>query len=181
MENATIQSAAQLRRRLEALDEERARIVRELSAASTESPLPGWYLTVEANGFRALLPGDAVERILPLVECLPAPGLPTHVLGTMVHRGRTAHVVDLGRHLGRTTEPALESHLVLLTCARPIALAVDRVRGLIESPLLLGEGPEESNAANRLTLALCRVGEDVLPLLSLEALVALVGDPEQDE
>ena len=70
---------------------------------------------------------------------------------------------------------------MLLTGARPVALLVDRVRGLVESPLLLGDEAPETTTASRLTLALCRAGEETLPLLALESVIALACDWEQNE
>ncbi len=129
---------ASVQKRLTALEEELARLRRELTTLGVEQRLPGLYLTVEVAGAAALLPADAVLEVVRLVAIEPLPVAAPHVVGTMLYRGIPAVVVDLALMLGSRRTPELDAHLVICGGTRTVGLLVDRVRDLVESPLLVG-------------------------------------------
>ena len=171
---------AQLRRasveeRLGALEAEQARLRQELATLSGELRLPGLYLTLDAAGTSALLAADAVQEVVRLVELEPLPGAPPHILGTFVYRGSPAVAVDLSALLGVVRQPELDAHLVICKGARTVAVLVDRVRDLVEAPLLV-DGTAEGTLplpwdAKGLMAGLCRTPEGVRPLLRLSAVL----------
>ncbi len=165
---------AQVRRisvqeRLSELEAEQARLRRELASLAGEVRLPGMYLTLEAAGTTALLPADSVQEVVRLVELEPLPGSPPHVAGTFIYRGSPAMVVDLGTLLGTRREPDLDAHLVICKGARTVAVLVDRVKDLVNSPVLLDGTPDGTAQlpwdATGLMAGLCRTPEGVRPLL----------------
>lgn len=171
---------AQLRRtsvqeRLGALEAEQARLRQELVSLSGELRLPGLYLTLDAAGTSALLVADAVQEVVRLVELEPLPGAPPHVAGTFIYRGSPAVAVDLAVLLGVKREPALDAHLVICKGARPVAVLVDRVRDLVEAPVLV-EGTPDGDVAlpwdgTGLMAGLCRTPEGIRPLLRISAVL----------
>lgn len=167
---------AQVRRisvqeRLSELEAEQARLRRELVSLAGEVRLPGMYLTLESGGTSALLAADTVQEVVRLVELEPLPGAPPHMAGTFVYRGSPALVVDLGALLtgGARREPDLDAHLVICKGARTVAVLVDRVRDLVESPVLVDGSPDGASAlpwdSTGLMSGLCRTPEGVRPLL----------------
>ncbi|MBM7115014.1 chemotaxis protein CheW [Archangium primigenium] len=168
---------ASVQKRLSALEEEIVRLRRELSTLGVDQRLPGLYLTVEVAGSTALLPVEAVLEVVRLVAIEPLPTTAPHVRGTMLYRGSPAVVVDLAALLGVRREPELDAHLVICGGARLVAVLVDRVRDLIESPVLVeGSGSGESALEwdrTGLLAGLCRTAEGVRPLLRTSALLSV--------
>ena len=162
--------------RLRQLEEEQARLRQELTMlAGGELRLPGMYLTVDAAGTSALMDTESVQEVVRLVELEPLPGAPEHVAGTFVYRGSPAVVVDLAALLGVKREASLDAHLVVCGGARTVALLVDRVRDLVESPVLVDGTPDGSEPlpwdASGLMAGLCRTPEGVRPLLRMSAVL----------
>jgi purine-binding chemotaxis protein CheW len=170
---------ASVQKRLVALEEELVRLRRELVTLGLEQRLPGLYLTVEVSGAAALLPADAVLEVVRLVAIEPLPAAAPHVVGTMLYRGIPTVVVDLSSLLGSRRAPEMDAHLVICGGGRMMALLVDRVRDLVESPLLVdGVGPGEASSpwdCTGLMAGLCRTSDGIRPLLRLSAILA---DPE---
>jgi purine-binding chemotaxis protein CheW len=169
-----------LRKRLAALDAERDRLQGELVALGPGEPLPGMHLAVEMAGRRALLPASRVIEVVPLVPFTALPRPAPHALGAFVYRGQPVVALDLASLAGVRREAALDAHLVVLAAPRPFALLVDRARPLTAPPLV-ARGDADAGALWRgsaLVAALCRCGEEVVPLLSTAALErALAGEP----
>jgi purine-binding chemotaxis protein CheW len=172
---------AQVRRisvqeRLSELEAEQVRLRRELVSLAGEVRLPGMYLTLEAAGTSALLAADSVQEVVRLVELEPLPGAPAHMAGTFVYRGSPAMVVDLGALLGTRREPDLDAHLVICKGARTVALLVDRVKDLVDSPVLVDGNPGADTPlswdASGLMGGLCRTPEGVRPLLRVSAVLS---------
>ncbi|MFP2964255.1 chemotaxis protein CheW [Myxococcus sp. 1LA] len=172
--------AAQSRRlsveeRLGQLEAEQARLRQELASLAGELRLPGMYLTVDAAGTSALLDAETVQEVVRLVELEPLPGAPAHVAGTFVYRGSPAVVVDLAALLGVKREASLDAHLIVCGGARTIAVLVDRVRDLVESPVLVDGTPDGTSPlpwdASGLMAGLCRTPEGVRPLLRMSAVL----------
>ncbi|WP_163996944.1 chemotaxis protein CheW [Pyxidicoccus caerfyrddinensis] len=171
---------AQVRRlsvqeRLSELEAEQARLRRELVSLAGELRLPGMYLTIDAASTSALLAADSVQEVVRLVEMEPLPGAPPHIAGTFVYRGSPAVVVDLAALMGVRRVPDLDAHLVICKGARTVAVLVDRVRDLVESPVLVDGSPDGTEAlpwdATGLMAGLCRTPEGVRPLLRTSAVL----------
>jgi purine-binding chemotaxis protein CheW len=171
--------AEDLRRRLAALDAERERVHAELVALGPGEPLPGMHLGVDVAGRRALLPASRVLEVVPLVPFSPLPRSAPHALGTFIYRGQPAVALDLASLAGAPRMPDLDAHLVVMASHRPFALLVDRVRPLAHSPVVApGDAAAEGWRGSPLVAALCRCGDEVVPLLSTAALErALAAEP----
>jgi purine-binding chemotaxis protein CheW len=172
---------ASAQRRLASLEEEIVRLRRELVTLGVEQRLPGLYLTVEVAGTTALMPVEAVLEVVRLVAVEPLPAAHPHVVGTMLYRGTPAVVVDVAAMLGVRREPELDAHLVICGGSRTVALLVDRVRDLVESPLLV-DGSESDTVpppwdATGLMAGLCRTPEGLRPLLRTSAILAVPEGP----
>jgi purine-binding chemotaxis protein CheW len=182
-ENPTTPAEAQaqrasVQRRLISLENELARLRRELFHLGGEHRLPGLFLTVEVAGTQVLLPSDAVQEVVRLVELQTLPGAPAHVLGAFVYRGVSAIAVDLARMMGVQREPSLDAHLVVCSGIRTVALLVDHVQDIVEAPLLVDrvEESEERSPWDKtgLMAGLCRTGDGGLrPLLKISAILAV--------
>jgi purine-binding chemotaxis protein CheW len=168
---------ASVQRRLLSLENELTRLRRELFVLGGEHRLPGLFLTVEVAGTQVLLPSDAVQEVVRLVELQHLPGAPDHVLGAFVYRGVSAIAVDLARMMGVVREPSLDAHLVVCSGIRTVALLVDHVQDIVESPLLVDrvEENEERSPWDKtgLMAGLCRTSDGGLrPLLRTSVILA---------
>jgi purine-binding chemotaxis protein CheW len=79
---------------------------------------------------------DAVEQVVRLVAIMPLPEAPDIVQGVIDLRGRIVPVVDI-RTRFRLPErtPRLSDHLIVArTARRSVALLVEAVEGVVESP-----------------------------------------------
>ncbi|RKG93376.1 chemotaxis protein CheW [Corallococcus terminator] len=165
-----------VQQRLTALEAEQVQLRQELASLQGELRLPGLYLTVEAANTSALVPARHVREVVRLVALDPLPGAPAHIAGTFVYRGSPAVVVDLARMLGVKRTPDLDSHLVVVEAGRTVALLVDRVRDLVETPVLLDGTPGGEEAlpwdGTGLMAGLCRTPEGLRPLLRTSAVLA---------
>jgi purine-binding chemotaxis protein CheW len=172
---------ASVQKRLALLEEELVRLRKELTTLGVEQRLPGLFLTVEVAGTTALLPVEAVLEVVRLVAIEPLPAAHPHVSGTMLYRGTPAVVVDLAVLLGVRREPDLDAHLVICGGSRMVALLVDRVRDLVEAPVLVdGVAPGEASNpwdATGLMAGLCRTSEGIRPLLRASAILAIQEGP----
>ena len=161
--------------RLSELEAEQARLRRELVSLAGELRLPGMYLTIDAASTSALLAADSVQEVVRLVELEPLPGAPPHIAGTFIYRGAPAVVVDLAALMGVRRVPDLDAHLVICKGARTVAVLVDRVRDLVESPVLVDGTPDGTQPlpwdATGLMAGLCRTPEGVRPLLRTSAVL----------
>jgi purine-binding chemotaxis protein CheW len=168
---------ASVQRRLLSLENEVTRLRRELVRLGGEHRLPGLFLTVEVCGTQVLLPSDSVQEVVRLVEMQPLPGAPPHVTGAFIYRGVSAVAVDLARLMGVEREPSLDAHLVVCSGARTVALLVDHVRDIVETPLLVDEVGEDEKKSpwddTGLMAGLCRTADGALrPLLRTSTLLA---------
>ncbi len=166
---------AELRRRLMQLESEMEEAQREFAALGPGDALPGLYLILEISGHPAAVAAASVIQIVRLVECSPLPRAPAHVLGTFLYRGEPVLALDPARFLGSAEELRLDAQLVMLSGERPVALAVDRVRELVEAPLVAAasdrDGRPERWFTSELVSGLCRVGHELVPLLRVERLL----------
>lgn len=165
-------SAGELRTRLAALDAERDRLQAELVALGPGEPLPGMHLAVEVAGRRALLPASRVLEVVPLVPFSPLPRAVAHAPGAFLYRGQPAVALDLASLAGTPREPDLDAHLVVLASRRPFALLVDRARPLADPPVVAAGDADAGDPwrGSPLVAALCRCGDEVVPLLATAAL-----------
>ena len=166
-----------MRRRLFELEREAASLYSELSTLRGDR-LPGMYLLAEAGRHSVHIPASGVCELVRLVEYAPLPKSPDHVMGTFLYRGTVVVVIDLARYLsgpepaaelrpGNSSphEPRLDAHVIVLASSRSIALVVDQVRSLIDSPQVAESEPEEKRFEDpELVVALCRCTEVREPL-----------------
>jgi purine-binding chemotaxis protein CheW len=85
------------------------------------------------DGRYAVHLGD-VERVVPAVELAPLPEAPRMVLGVFNLQGRVIPALDLRRRLGLAErELGISDQLLVVRAAsRVLALATDRVEGIVE-------------------------------------------------
>ena len=163
-----------LRQRLHELEEELVQAQAALSALGTGEPLPGVYVVIDVGELSAAIPASLVFEIVRLVEFSPLPQTPAHVLGTFIYRGEPAVGVDLASLVGKARPASLDAHVVVLATEQRIGLVVDRVRTLVEAPVI-AEGSEDDgrvgNWGSKLVAGLCRSGDELLPLLNLGGLL----------
>ncbi|HVG58567.1 MAG TPA: CheW domain-containing protein [Hyalangium sp.] len=157
------------------------RLRRELIRLGGEHRLPGLFLTVEVCGTQVLLPSDSVQEVVRLVEMQSLPGAPPHVKGAFIYRGVSAVAVDLARLMGVEREPSLDAHLVVCSGARTVALLVDHVRDIVESPLLVDQVGEDEKKSpwddTGLMAGLCRTADGALrPLLRTSTILAAASE-----
>ncbi|QAT86647.1 chemotaxis coupling protein CheW [Corallococcus coralloides] len=164
-----------VQQRLSALEAEQNQLRQELVTLQGEVRLPGLYLTVEAGDTTALVPARQVQEVVRLVALDPLPGAPVHVSGSFVYRGSPAVVVDVARLMGVKRTPDLDSLLVVVDAGRMVALLVDRVKDLVETPVLVdgSQSGEEKLPwdGTGLMAGLCRTPEGLRPLLRTSALL----------
>lgn len=164
-----------LRRRLHELETELVQAQAELAALGVGEPLPGVYVVFDVGALSAAVPAALVFEIVRLVEFTPLPQAPAHVLGSFLYRGEPAVGVDLAALVGHPRLASLDAHVVVLATERRIGLVVDRVRTLVEAPVVADPSEEEDAKVgrwgSRLVVGLCRSGDELLPLLDVGALV----------
>jgi chemotaxis methyl-accepting protein methylase len=168
----------QTRRALHRREREIRRDLGELEAHLAElgpgDCLPGLYLMIQAGGGRALLSAAQVEAVAPAVDLRPAPGTPT-AAGVALVGGRSLLVVDLASLLGAGRAAPARGTLVVFPAPVPVALLVDSAVPSPAAPDLVASAAGGNGGAPRGSLA--RVGDEVLPVLRLEMVLAAVGIP----
>ncbi|MDP4004874.1 chemotaxis protein CheW [Methylobacterium sp. NEAU K] len=121
---------------------ERAAALARRGAAAARSEEGADHLVCTCGGERYGLPLAAVAQVLPMRPCTPMPGAMPALIGLIALSGRIVGVLGLARALGRP-QPSSEAgpdagHLVVLRATQsqtqPIALAVDRVLGIVRAP-----------------------------------------------
>jgi purine-binding chemotaxis protein CheW len=165
-----------LRNRLAQLEGELSEARDELVTLDPGEPLPGLYLLVDTAGRRALVPSELVQEIVRLVAFTPLPSAHAAVLGSFMCRGEPVVALDLATFFGATRDSTRDAHIIVLRGSRSCGLVVDAVRALLESPTILERRADTGAAAgDEVTAGFCRVGDDVLPLISIEALEGVAG------
>lgn len=159
--------------RLQRLQSELASVHSQLAQLGPGEALPGLFVLVDVGDQVAALPSSLVLEVVRLVKTTPLPESPAHVLGTFVYRGEPALAVDLKRYLGLTeSQPDIDSHMVVLATARPMALVVDQVRALVEAPKV-AEAPKDARSwlSSPLVAALCHAEGSLVAVLRVEPLL----------
>lgn len=133
------------------------------------------YLIYAAGGRRFATPLLGVSEIVEASRCTPLPDAAPFFRGLANLRGRLVSVIDLGLRLGLATEPATGGSYLIFSCPKgTMAAHVEHVAEV--SALALGEGRAATTFAARVpaaaVLGLGRLGEEILPILDLAALVA---------
>jgi purine-binding chemotaxis protein CheW len=168
-----------LRSRLSELQSELHRVQEEMVSLGSGEELPGMHALVHVGEYRALIPVDRVKEIVRLVAFAPLPSMPEYIRGSFVCRGQPVIAVDLASLLGVPREPDLDAHILIVTATRPFGLIVDGVRSLVNAPVLVQGGGDLGSDIWRgsgLTVGLCRVGQEILPLLSLAPIDRHLGE-----
>ena len=77
-----------------------------------------------------------VERVIHAVESAPLPGAPDIVYGVINHRGQILPVINLRKRFGFPLRDVLvtDQFVITATAKRAVALAVDRVQGMVTRP-----------------------------------------------
>jgi purine-binding chemotaxis protein CheW len=96
----------------------------------------GPWLLFSLEDQRYGLKVSAVDRVVPVVEITPLPKAPEIVLGVVNVGGRIVPVVNLRRRFRLPERETELSDLLVLarTRRRAVALVVDRVQGVMETP-----------------------------------------------
>jgi purine-binding chemotaxis protein CheW len=166
---------AQLRAQLQKLETELLGVRRQLLKLGTQESAPGMHLVFEVAQTQAMIPVSVVQEVVPLVEHVALPGAPSWVLGTISYRGQPASLIDVASILGVHRQPPLDAHVLIVAGSSLVALVVDRVRTLVESPVLAssesGEQLPDAWRGSNLVVGYCRVGERLFPLVSVEGLM----------
>lgn len=161
-------------RRLSELETEASRLYQALRNSRTEARLEGLFLVLETGGAASLIAATAVREIVRVLHFQPITGASSAVLGSFLYRGEAA----VGLRLGASRDFALEAHVVVLNALHAgsvVGLVVDRVESVVEGVAVLGaaEAAEAGidDTPTKGVLSLCRVGQRVLPLLAVSALL----------
>jgi purine-binding chemotaxis protein CheW len=164
-----------LRKRLGELEAELVKAQAALAALGVGEPLPGLYLVLDIAGTSAVVPAAMVSEIVRLVDFTPVPRAPSHVLGTFLYRGEPAVAVDLAGVVGQQRQPSLDAHVVVLSTSRRIGLVVDRVRTLVEAPVVADSSEDDGTLTgwlgSPLVAGLCRSERGLMPLLDVQPLL----------
>lgn len=161
---------------------ETAGLVRRLREVP-RAELAGAHLVLEAGGKEVLLSAASVDQVVRVVALQPVGGGAAAVAGSFTFRGQSLIAFELAALLeGRGASTFhLDAHLVVLACAAPLALLVDRVQAVVSgvtfvvderrapSPPVVGE--RRSQQLGRLV---ARVGPRVMPLLEAHELSSLL-------
>ncbi len=169
-------------KRRQALRKQIREIERSLVAAQNQfvnltagDELAGLFLLVRFGSVRALLAADRILEVTQLVALESMPDTSPSVLGRFIYRGQVMVALSLARLMGVESRPSLDAHLAILAGSQHLALVVDRVEGLWESPRLV-EGPSGEARKNDdggwMLSAFCQKADETLPLLSLEAITS---------
>jgi purine-binding chemotaxis protein CheW len=139
---------------------------------------PGQYLVFRLDQQQYALKLPAVERVIHIVEITPLPKAPEIVLGVINYYGQIIPIVNI-RSLFRLPEkePDLSDQLIIArTSKRQIALLVDTVTGVMESPIA------EIIAADRILHGLdyiegvVEVGDGLILIHNLDTFLSLEED-----
>ncbi len=161
---------------------------RRLLMKTTESPQPqprsvcqsGLYLTFGLGREGYGLPVNCVQEIIGIAEVTAVPRTPPYVRGVINLRGKVIPVIDLAACLGMAAQEDTERTCIIVVEissvaeAKTVGLIVDGVREVLE----IDEGqveplPSLGNCFDTGSIAgMAKVGEEVLSLLELEALLA---------
>jgi purine-binding chemotaxis protein CheW len=96
--------------------------------------------TIENRQYALAL--DSVERVIRAVEVTPLPEAPENILGVINMHGRIIPVLDV-RMLFKLPHEEITPHhqmMILNTHDRDVALVVDKVSGVMESPQITSPG-----------------------------------------
>lgn len=165
-----------LRDRLAQLEGELSQARDELVTIDPGEDLPGLYLLVEAAGVRALVPATLVQEIVRLVAFTPLASSHPAVLGSFLCRGEPVVALDLATFFGARRDEARDAHIIVIRGSRSCGIVVDAVRELVESPTILEKRDEGVASGVEVTAGFCRMRDDVLPLVSVEALERVAGE-----
>ncbi len=159
--------AMELRRRFRKLEVELNEVQNQIASLGPGESIPGVFLIIETAGKGAVIPATLAIEIVRLVEYVPLPLAPPHVLGTFLFRGQSVVAIDLARYLGCSQEPRLDSHMIIMQSVRPVALVVDRVNAVVEAPVLSESTQNPSGISSSLVMGICKYADRLLPILRI--------------
>lgn len=144
-EAADVDTGADARHRA-LLDERSASLARRGRARAGVATRP--VLLCLCGSDRYGLPLGDVAQVMPARACTSVPGAPEAVLGLVALSGRVVSVIGLAEAMGRPGrgrdpggQPASGHFVVLRGGSSAIALAVDRVEGIVPVPIAVPADP----------------------------------------
>lgn len=134
------------------------------------------YIAFGVGGTRYCLPIGEVRQIVRHENVTQVPQAPRFVEGVINLRGEVIPVIDMRERLGFTgTEEPRKSRVIIVTVAdRMYGLHVDDVREIVEvqDDGVSTAGLDALNAGSSNVRGIARVGEQLLIVLDLDALLA---------
>ena len=126
------------------------------------------------DGLRLAVPLASVSRVVRAVAVTPLPHGPDAILGAVDVAGTLVPVHDLRRRFGLPARPvAPEAQMILgHTTARPMALVVERVEGVVERPARELVPPDQVAPGMRYVAGVVRLGEGIVFIHDLDAFLA---------
>jgi purine-binding chemotaxis protein CheW len=115
---------------------------------------------------------EAVREILPFRRCTRLPGAPSYVCGLINLRGTLVTVLDLGLRLGGAPIDRVDGSVILVELgAKVVGLAVDEMRDVQRFGDEEIEPASGDAARDGIIRGLGRLGDDVVVLLDVQAIV----------
>jgi purine-binding chemotaxis protein CheW len=119
----------------------------------------------------------AIDRIREIVlyrPSVPVPHAPAFLEGVIDLRGLVIPLIDLRERLGiPATTRARPTHILIVGLGESVAgLIVDQVRDVLELDSGRFQIPEATEASHRMCRGVCRVKDDLLVLVDLNAVLS---------
>lgn len=129
-------------------------------------------LHVRAAGRQLLLPVSDLREVVAFSQATPLPGGPRGIEGVVLHQGEFLPVLDWGAMTGGAEPLAPASVMAVLQ--RRLGLPLERLIGTLEVPEAGWREAPEGDPWHSILGGLCTVGEQEVPLLDPERLLALL-------
>jgi chemotaxis signal transduction protein len=129
-------------------------------------------LHVRAAGRQLLLPVIDLREVVAFTQVTSLPGGPRGIEGVVLHQGEFLPVLDWTAMTGGP-EP-LPPASVMAVLRRRLGLPLERLIGTLEVPVAGWREAPEGDPWHSILAGLCTVGEQEVPLLDPERLLALL-------
>lgn len=129
-------------------------------------------LHAKAGGRAFLLPVSELREVVPGAPVTPIPSGPLGIQGVVLHHGEFLPVLDWGVVGGGSGHAAPPAVLAVL---RPrLGLPLEGLAGTVEAPEGGMKDPPAEDAWGPILAGVCRVGDQDLPVLDPDRLLALL-------